>query len=50
VSVGEILMEPIDSENQLAYIFTKSFEPRRIIFLRNHLVVSRATVMNAVSR
>ena len=50
VNDGEILLEPIDSENQLADIFTKSFEPRRFIFLRNHLVVSRATVLNLVSR
>ena len=50
VNDGEILLEPIDSENQLADIFTKSFEPRRFIFLRNHLVVSRATILNLVSR
>ena len=46
VNDGDILLEPVDSENQLADIFTKSFEPKRFLFLRNHLVVSRATILN----
>ena len=50
VNDEEIIIEPIDSENHLADIFTKSFEPRRCMFLRNHLVVSRATILNLVSR
>ena len=50
VNDGEITLEPVTSENQLADIFTKSFEPKRFLFLRNHLVVSRATVLNVVPR
>jgi len=50
VNDGEVLLEPIDSENQLADIFTKSFEPKRFNFLKNHLVVSRATIMNVTTR
>ena len=50
VNDGEVLLEPIDSENQLADIFTKSFEPKRFNFLKNNLVVSRATIMNEATR
>ena len=46
VNDGDILLEPVDSENQLADIFTKSFELKKFLFLRNHLVVSRATILN----
>ena len=46
VNDGKVLLEPIDSEYQLADIFTKSFAPKRFLFLRDHLVVSRATILN----
>ena len=44
VNDGEVSLTHVSSENQLADIFTKSFDAQRFIFLRNHLVVSRATL------
>ena len=44
VNDGEVSLTHVSSENQLADIFTKSFDAQRFIFLRDHLVVSRATL------
>ena len=44
VNDGEVQLDHVPSEHQLADIFTKSFDSHRFIFLRNHLVVSRATL------
>ena len=44
VNDGEVSLTHVSSENQLADIFTKSFDAQRFIFLRDHLVVSCATL------
>ena len=44
VNDGEVLLDHVDSEHQLADVFTKSFDSKRFTFLRDHLVVSRRTL------
>ena len=44
VNDGEVLLDHVDSEHQLADVFTKSFDSKRFTFLRDHLVVARRTL------
>ena len=44
VNDGEVSLTHVSSENQSADLFAKSFEAQRLIFQRDHLVVSRATL------
>ena len=45
---GEIVLEAVESKEQLADIFTKALEPKLFKYLRTHLVQSRATVFGVV--
>ena len=50
VNHGKVQLDHVPSHHQLADIFTKSFNSNRLIFLRDHLVVSRATQRYALLR
>jgi hypothetical protein len=45
VEHGELVLEGIDTKEQLADIFTKALETKQYQFLRDHLVRSRSSVM-----
>ena len=45
VEHGELVLETVDTTQQLADIFTKALEPRQFSFLRDHLVIPRSSVM-----
>ena len=45
VEHGELVLETVDTTQQLADIFTKALEPRQFGFLRDHLVIPRSSVM-----
>jgi hypothetical protein len=45
VEYGELELQQVDTTQQLADIFTKALESRQFQFLRDHLVVSRSSVM-----
>ena len=45
VEYGELVLEAIDTKEQLADIFTKALETKQYQFLRDHLVRSRSSVM-----
>ena len=40
----EASLTHVSSKSKMADIFTKSFDAKRFIFFRDHLVVSRATL------
>ena len=46
---GEIVLEAVESKEQLADIFIKALEPKLFKYLRTHLVQSRATVFGVVA-
>ena len=41
---GELVLEPIDTKDQLADIFTKALDTRQFQFLRDHLVRPRSSI------
>ena len=46
VEHGELTLEPIDTKDQLADVFTKALDTRQFQFLRDHLVRPRSSVIN----
>ena len=42
---GELVLEPIDTKEQLADVFTKALDTKQFQFLRDHLVRPRSSVM-----
>jgi hypothetical protein len=44
VEYGELVLEPVDTTEQLADIFTKALDTRQFQFLRDHLVRPRSSV------
>ena len=44
VEYGELVLEPVDTTEQLAYIFTKALDTSQFQFLRDHLVRPRSSV------
>ena len=45
VEHGELVLEHVDTKEQLADIFTKALDVNQFKFLRDHLVRSRSSVM-----
>ena len=46
VEHGELKLEPIDTKDQLADVFTKALDTKQFQFLRDHLVRPRSSVIN----
>ena len=45
VDYGELVLESIDTKEQLADVFTKALDTKQFQFLRDHLVRPRSSVM-----
>lgn len=46
VEHGELVLEPIDTKDQLADVFTKALDTSQFQFLRDHLVSPRSSIMS----
>ena len=45
VDYGELVLEPIDTKEQLADVFTKALDTKKFQLLRDHLVRPRSSVI-----